>query len=201
MARRNVLRSLLATSLSVAAATSVVLGAASAFPAGAAGNGANLYEVKLSEKSGFTQGTINVRVGDYIAFVLDTQNSTSDVHSVTWNDSSSCPNDPNGGPCWPELRFNDPNQSCTMRNSVIPNTRCVIVREAGTFPYHDRLWSEAGGTDFQGVVEVADPSTGPPTTTTTPPPTTTPTTTTAPPNTTNTGSTTDTDPGKTRPPL
>jgi len=170
MARRNRMRSLLAASLFASALLSGLLQAAPP-PAGAAD--ANLYQVNLSEQGGFSPGVIDVQVGDYIAFVLDTRSSATNAHSVTWDDTNPCPGDTSGVPCWPELRFNDPNQKCMLRNYVIPNTRCVVVKEAGAYRYHDRLYSEAGGQDFQGLVRVAGPSTGPPTTTTTAAPTTT----------------------------
>jgi hypothetical protein len=185
MARRNLLRSLLAASLLASALLSAVLSAPP--PAGAAD--ANLYQVNLSERGGFSPGVTDVHVGDYIAFVLDTRSSATNTHSVTWDDTNPCPGDTSGVPCWPELRFNDDTQSCRLRNYVIPNTRCVVVREVGAFRYHDRLFSEAGGQDFQGLVRVAGPSTGPPTTATTAPPTTTTrpvTTTTAAPTTSTT---------------
>jgi hypothetical protein len=176
MARRNLGRSLLAASLLAGSVLAGVL-AVPAPPAGADGSGASLYQITLSEKSGFSPGVVDVRVGDYIAFILDTRYSASDNHSVTWDDTTPCP-DGNGGtmPCWPELRFNDPNQKCMVRNYVLPNTRCILVHIAGAFRYHDRLSAESNGPDFQGLVRVADtspPTTAPPTTTTTRAPTTT----------------------------
>ena len=198
MARRNLWRSLLTASLLTVSGLAGVLAVAPP-PAGAAASGASLYEIHLSENGGFSPGVVDVKVGDYLAFVLDTQYSASDNHSVTWDDTNPCPNDPGGPPCWPELRFNDPNQKCTVRNYVIPNTRCILVREGGAYRYHDRLYQEAGGTDFQGLVRVTGPPTGPPDTTTT---TARPaTTTTTVPVTTSTrpATTTTTDPGSIHP--
>jgi hypothetical protein len=185
MARQNLLRSLLAASLM---ATTVAVGLSALTPAPAGAADATLYRITLSEKSGFDPGVQDqVRVGDYIAFFLDMKSSTSTDHSVTWDDQSTCPDAPGAGPCWPELRFNDPNQKCMVRNYVLPNTRCVLVRTAGPFRYHDALYQAAGGQDFQGLINVAGPTT---TTTTTAAPTTTtttaPTTTTSRPVTTTT---------------
>ena len=183
MARRNLLRSLLAASGMVVSGTTGLL-LATPTPAGAAD--VNLYQVHLSEERGFNPGTVKVRVGDYIAFVLEKE-PRSYVHSVTFDDQSVCPTDQGNVPCWPELRFNDPNQKCMLRNYVLPNTRCIevlTVPPGGLVRYHDELAKAAGGPDFQGVVEVVSPSA--PTTTTVPPPSTTttmaaPTTTTTQP--------------------
>lgn len=183
MARRNLLWSLLAASVMVVSGTTGLLVAAPA-PAGAAD--VNLYQVHLSEQRGFNPGTLKgVRVGDYIAFKLD-KDARSNVHSVTFDDQSACPTDQGNVPCWPELRFNDPNQKCMLRNYVLPNTRCIevlTVPPGGLARYHDELARAAGGPDFQGAVEVVGPSA--PTTTTVPPPSTT--TTTAAPTSTTTG--------------
>jgi plastocyanin len=173
---------LLAASVMVVSSTTGLLVAAPA-PAGAAD--VNLYQVHLSEERGFNPGTVKVRVGDYIAFILEKE-PRSYVHSVTFDDQSVCPTDQGNVPCWPELRFNDPNQKCMLRNYVLPNTRCIevlTVPPGGLVRYHDELAKAAGGPDFQGVVEVVSPSA--PTTTTVPPPSTT--TTTAAPTTTSTG--------------
>lgn len=170
MARRNLLRSLLAASFMVVSGATGLLVAAPT-PAGAAD--VNLYQVHLSEERGFNPGSVKVRVGDYIAFILEKE-PRSYVHSVTFDDQSVCPTDQGNVPCWPELRFNDPNQQCTLRNYVLPNTRCIevlTVPPGGLVRYHDELAKAAGGPDFQGVVEVVSPSV--PTTTTVPPPSTT----------------------------
>jgi hypothetical protein len=160
-------------------------------PAGAAD--ASLYQIRLSDKDGFSPGVVDVRVGDYLAFKLETQSpASSTAHSVTWDDQSTCPSDAGDVPCWPELRFNDAEQKCMVRNYTLPNTRCILVKIAGSFRYHDRLSLEAGGPDFQGLVNVVGPST---TTTTAAPTTTTtaaPTTTTRPATTTSLPSTTTT---------
>jgi hypothetical protein len=184
MARRNLLRSLLAASVMVVSGTTGLL-VAGPTPAGAAD--VNLYQVHLSEERGFNPGTVKgVRVGDYLAFILE-KDARSNVHSVTFDDQSVCPTDQGTVPCWPELRFNDPNQKCMLRNYVLPNTRCIevlTVPPGGLVRYHDELARAAGGADFQGAVEVVSPSV--PTTTTVPPPSTTttvaaPTTTTSRP--------------------
>jgi len=190
MARRNPLRSLAAASLMALSGTGGLL--AAPLPAGAAD--ASLYQIRLSEKDGFSPGVVDVKVGDYLAFKLETASpASSTAHSVTWDDQSTCPSDAGDVPCWPELRFNDSNQKCMVRSYTLPNTRCILVKIAGTFRYHDRLSLEAGGPDFQGLVNVVGPSTttttAPPTTTTTAAPTTTttrPATTTTLPSTTTT---------------
>lgn len=188
MARRNLLRSLLAASLMSVPFAATLLAAPA--PAGSAEEREQneVHWIRLSEKSGFNPGVIDVRVGDFIAFNLDDE-SASPVHSVTFDDQSACPGAP-GGVCWPELRFNDDKQACTWRGVVLPNTRCAEVRRAGPVRYFDRLGRENGGPEFQGLIRVAGV---PPTTTTTAPPSTT-TTTAAPATTTTTrpGSTTTT---------
>src|SRR5688500_13133514 len=188
MARQNLLRSVLAALVMVVSGATGLLFAAPT-PAGAAD--VNLYQVHLSEERGFNPGTVKVGVGDYIAFILE-KDARSYVHSVTFDDQSACPTDQGTVPCWPELRFNDANQKCMLRNYVLPNTRCIevlTVPPGGRVRYHDELARAAGGPDFQGAVEVASPSV--PTTTTVPPPSTTttmaaPTTTTRPAATTTT---------------
>lgn len=182
MARRNLLRSLLASSVMVVSSTTGLLFAA---PTAAGAADVNLYQVHLSEERGFNPGSVEVRVGDYIAFILEKE-AKSNVHSATFDDQSVCPTEHGNVPCWPELRFNDPNQKCMLRNYVLPNTRCIevlTVPPGGLVRYHDAAAQAAGGPDFQGVVEVVSPSV--PTTTTVPPPSTT--TTTAAPTTTTTG--------------
>jgi hypothetical protein len=205
MARRNLMRSLLAAFLTVLPFTAGLL--ATPAPAGGAEGDPEpkTHWIRLSEKSGFTPGTLDdqyaVRVGDSIAFFLDMRTSTSRTHSVTFDDASTCAP---GGPCWPELRFDDGSQPCTARDSrgtlhTLPDTRCLLVRAAGAVRYYDKLYLEAGGPEFQGFIKVA----GDPTTTTTAPPTTTTTaasatttstrpvtTTTAPPTTATTAPTT-----------
>jgi hypothetical protein len=186
MARRNLLRSVLAASLTVLPFAAGLL--ATPAPAGGAEGepAAKTHWIRLSEKSGFTPGTLDdqyaVRVGDSIAFFLDMRTSSSRAHSVTFDDASTCAP---GGPCWPELRFDDGSQPCTARDSrgtlhTLPDTRCLLVRAPGPVRYYDRLYREAGGPELQGFIKVA----GDPTTTTTAPPTTT--TTAAPATTTST---------------
>ena len=82
MARRNLWRSLLTASVLTLSGLAGVLAVAPP-PAGAAGGGASLFEIHLSENGGFSPGVVDVKVGDYLAFVLDTQYSASDNHSVT----------------------------------------------------------------------------------------------------------------------
>ena len=195
MARRKLMRSLLTASLLLVGSSAVGM---LAVPSPASAADASLYQIRLSEKSGFSPGVVDVRVGDYLAFILDTESSASTNHSVTWDDQSTCPTETGDAPCWPELRFNDDNQKCMVRSYTLPNTRSYSLVVAGSFRYHDRLSAEAGGADFQGLVTVAGPSTStstaPPTTTTTSAPTTTTTrpvtTTTLPSTTTTTGATT-----------
>lgn len=194
MARRNPMRSLLAAFLTVLPFAAGLL--ATPAPAGGAeGDPApKTHWIRLSEKSGFTPGALDdqfaVRVGDTIGFWLDMRASTSRAHSVTFDDASTCAP---GGPCWPELRFDDGSQPCTGRDSrgtvqTLPDTRCLLVRASGAFRYHDKVYREAGGPEFQGFIKVA----GDPTTTTTAAPTTT--TTAAPVTTTSTRPVTTTTP-------
>jgi hypothetical protein len=158
-------------------------------PAPAGGAEPVAHGVRLAEKSGFTPGVLDdVRVGDWIFFVLDMENSVSEEHSVTFDDQSMCPGAPGSGRCWPELRFNDTTQSCSLGPRELPFTRCFMVRSPVSVTYHDRLGLEKGGPDFQGLIRMAGSS--PPTTPTTAAPTTTttaaPTTTTTRPVTTTT---------------
>jgi hypothetical protein len=171
MARPNLLRSLLALSLCLAPLAGGLLGAAA--PAGGAESEPEprVYTIRVSEKSGFTPGALDdqyaVRVGDFVAFVLDMDNSETRIHSVTFDDTSTCPP---AGACWPELRFNDPSQGCEFRGIVLPDTRCFRVRTPGPVRYYDRLHKEKTGVEFQGFIKVAGMVT---TTTTQPAPTTT----------------------------
>jgi hypothetical protein len=180
------MRSLLAACLTVLPLTAGLL--ATPAPAGGAEGDPEpkTHWIRLSEKSGFSPGTLDdqfaVRVGDSIGFWLDMRTSTSRAHSVTFDDASTCAP---GGPCWPELRFDDGSPPCTARDSrgtvhTLPDTRCLLVRAAGAFRYYDKVYRDAGGPEFQGFIKVA----GDPTTTTTVAPTTT--TTAAPATTTST---------------
>jgi hypothetical protein len=162
MAPGNLLRSAIAATLA-AATVGIGLLAPPATPAGAAEPKA--VTVWITDRGFAPDRPLEANVGDTIVFALF---RTSSDHIVTFDDDRTCQGPQGPEPCWPEQRFNDPNQeSCTSDWT----TRCVPVQVPGTVTFYDRFAREQG-VDFNGTIHVA----GDPTTTTTNPPTTTSTT-------------------------
>jgi hypothetical protein len=168
-------------------------------PAGAAER--RIFEIFVSD-AGFNPSAIpDANVGDVLMFTL---HETTERHTVTFEESSSCPGDRGAEPCWPELRFDDGNPNCLAGNIRLPGRRCMIVQEPGkTVKYHD-AFNTANGGEIK-VLGQPTTTTGPSMTTTTRPPTTTTTapstTTTQPPTTVTTApqTTTSTAPTQIRP--
>jgi len=152
------------------------------------------FQITVSE-TGFDPPVVEgVNVGDILMFNLGDQ--TTEQHTVTFEDNSSCPGSRGAVPCWPELRFDDRRPNCQFGNTVLPGRRCMVVQDPGkTVRYHD-----AFNTAHGGEIRVL----GEPTTTTgavTPPTEPTTTSSTAAPTTTTTAvhTTTTTAPAQIRP--
>jgi hypothetical protein len=136
-------------------------------PAGAADPKA--FEITVSD-AGFNPPVVSdVNVGDVLIFKLY---ATTDQHKVIFEDNSVCPGRRGAVPCWPELRFDDPNTANCWNGQIEPDWRCMIVQEPGkTVPYHDGF--NAANVGEIRVLGQPTTTTGPSTTTTTAPPTTT----------------------------
>src|SRR5256714_13276377 len=80
MARRNLLRSVLAASVMVVSGGGALLATAAAAPAGAVDN--NRITVTVRD-SGFSETNITARVGDQLIFVLDAAATQS--HTLAWD--------------------------------------------------------------------------------------------------------------------
>jgi hypothetical protein len=175
LARRNLLRSWLAASLSVVVVVAAGLLTVRPLPVGAAER--QIFQISVSD-AGFSPAVSeNVNVGDVLMFVLD---QTTDQHTVTFEDDSLCPGSRGAEPCWPELRFDDGNPNCVMGDVRLPDRRCMIVEDPGkTVRYHDAFNDSNGGEIRVLGQATTTTTTGPatttstaPTTTSTPPPTT-----------------------------
>lgn len=191
MARRNLLRSLLAASVMVVSGTTGLL-VATPTPGGAAEAFVPDYRVTVYETK-FSPSTIYARPAETVQFDLGPGVGTN--HTVTL-ENGTCGNRPSRL-C--ERTFDDPNNPPVFRFS-----------NYGEYRFYDRIAREAGQHDMGGVIVIMDNP--PPTTTSTtmappppppPPPTTTTTqastTTTRPVTTTFPSSTTTTAPSTIRP--
>jgi hypothetical protein len=198
VARQNPLRSWLAATLSIAMVVPLGLLMVRPVPAGAAGGREILISVS---DTGFNPSIIgNVNVGDALIFVL---NKTTNQHTVTFKDDSTCLGERGAVPCWPELRFDTDTKNCHTAFGTPEHWRCLEIRESGaTVQFHDAFHPANVGE--VRVLGQPTTTTGPSTTTTTRPPTTTttaPTSTTLPPTsvTTSPQATTTTAPTQVRP--